>query len=166
MTVAQEFEHANSQYQKGFKEGSTPLPPARKVAVVTCMDARILPESALGLKVGDAHVIRNAGGRVSEALRSLIISQQLLATTEIVVIHHTDCGMLTFSDVDARGVVTKNLGADKQALVDQIAFLPFTNLEKSVKDDVQFIKDHPLLNGKSVSGYIYEVETGAIKKVV
>src|SRR4051794_4264833 len=100
MTVGSEFIAANQNYAASFSKGDLPMPPARKVAVLTCMDARIDPAKALGLDEGDAHVIRNAGGRASEALRSLAISQELLGTREIVVIHHTDCGMLTFSNDD------------------------------------------------------------------
>jgi carbonic anhydrase len=113
MTVAQEFEKANEGYVNSFDKGHLALPPARKVAVIVCMDARIDPAAALGLQEGDAHVptvsfvnhltdqvIRNAGGRAADALRSVVISQQLLGTKEIVVVHHTDCGMLTFSNED------------------------------------------------------------------
>jgi carbonic anhydrase len=110
MSASKEFEKANAKYVSSFKKGDLALPPARSVAVIVCMDARIDPAAALGLQEGDAHVpspqklviqvIRNAGGRASEALRSVIISQQLLGTKEIVVIHHTDCGMLTFSNED------------------------------------------------------------------
>ena len=96
MTVAQEFLKANEAYAAGFQKGNLAMPPKRHVAVLTCMDARIDPARALGLEEGDAHVIRNAGGRAADALRSLVISEQLLGTTEIVVIHHTDCGARHF----------------------------------------------------------------------
>src|SRR3954467_124828 len=98
MAVADEFVQANQKYVAKFTKGSLALPPARKVAAVVCMDARIDPARALGLEEGDAHVIRNAGGRIADALRSLAISQQLLGTEEVAIVHHTDCGMLTFSD--------------------------------------------------------------------
>src|SRR5947209_16192652 len=98
MSVIDEVTAANESYASGFAKGNLPMPPARKVAVVTCMDARLDPARFLGLEEGDAHVIRNAGGRAADAIRSLVISQQLLGTREIVVIHHTDCGMLTFTD--------------------------------------------------------------------
>lgn len=101
MSAADEFVEANGRYAAQFKKGDLPLPPARKVAVVACMDARLDPARALGLEEGDAHVIRNAGGRASDALRSLIISQQLLGTREVVVVHHTDCGMLTFTSASS-----------------------------------------------------------------
>src|SRR5579859_1574288 len=98
MSVVDEFLHANQAYAANFKKGDLPLPPGRKVAVLACMDARLDPARILGLEEGDAHVIRNAGGRAADALRSLVISEQLLGTETIVIIHHTDCGMLTFSN--------------------------------------------------------------------
>src|SRR5579864_464213 len=131
MTVAQEFRKANEAYAATFEKGNLPMPPARHVAVVTCMDARLHPARFLGLELGDAHVIRNAGGRVSDdALRSLVISQQLLGTNEVVVIHHTDCGMLTFSNDDLRAKIKQDLHAN----ADDIDFLPFKDLEQSVRD--------------------------------
>ena len=129
MPVIDEFIEANSEYARSFDKGGLPMPPARKVAVVTCMDARILPSRALGLEEGDAHVIRNAGGRAQDALRSLIISQRLLGTREVAVIHHTDCGMLTFKNEDLRAQVKRELGADASG----IDFLPFADVEKSVR---------------------------------
>ncbi|RLV90897.1 Uncharacterized protein JA1_004222 [Spathaspora sp. JA1] len=161
MTVASEFESANKSYVEQFTKGELPLPPARKVAVVVCMDARIDPAAALGLTEGDAHVIRNAGGRASDALRSVIISQRLLGTREIVVIHHTDCGMLTFSDEGLRTIVEKETGQN----VDHFAFLPFNDLAKSVKDDVEFLKNSPLVLDVPITGYIYDVKTGKITQV-
>src|SRR5213080_4304679 len=124
---------ANERYAAGFDKGGLGMPPARSVAVVACMDARLHPAEFLGLAEGDAHVIRNAGGRASEdAIRSLVISEQLLGTNTIVVIHHTDCGMLTFSNDDLRTKVKQELQAD----ADHIDFLPFKDLEQSVNDDV------------------------------
>src|SRR5437588_10521420 len=98
MSVIEEFRKANEAYAANFQKGHLPMPPARHVAVVTCMDARLDPAKFLGLQEGDAHVIRNAGGRAADAIRSLAISQQLLGTREVIVIHHTDCGMLTFTN--------------------------------------------------------------------
>ncbi|EMG48498.1 mtcA1 Beta-carbonic anhydrase 1 [Candida maltosa Xu316] len=161
MSVAQEFEQANQSYVSQFTKGDLALPPARKVAVVICMDARIDPAASLGLTEGDAHVIRNAGGRATDALRSVIISQRLLGTREIVVVHHTDCGMLTFTDNDLRGIVKKETGHN----VDHFSFLPFSDLEQSVRDDVEFFKNNPLVLDVPVSGYVYDVKTGSIKKI-
>ena len=163
MSVAQEFQKANDAYASTFNKGDLPMPPARHVAVLTCMDARLHPSSFLGLELGDAHVIRNAGGRASDdAIRSLAISQQLLGTNEVVVIHHTDCGMLTFSNEDLRKKLKHDLNADAE----DIDFLPFKNLEQSVRDDVATIKNSPLLlKNIEVSGFIYDVRSGRLLPV-
>lgn len=170
MTVAAEFEISNQAYAKAFTKGELALPPARKVAVIVCMDARIDPAAALGLQEGDAHVIRNAGGRASDALRSVIISQKLLGTREIVIVHHTDCGMLTFTDGDIRDIIKKegkesSQSANFAAAADTISFLPFSNLEQSVIDDIDFLKLSPLVLDVPISGYIYDVKSGKIGKV-
>jgi len=163
MSVAQEFQKANDAYASSFSKGNLPMPPARHVAVLTCMDARLLPSRFLGLEEGDAHVIRNAGGRASDdAIRSLAISQQLLGTNEVVVIHHTDCGMLTFSNEDLRKKLKLELNADAE----HIDFLPFKDLEQSVREDVATIKNSPLLlKNIEVSGFIYDVKSGRLLPV-
>jgi carbonic anhydrase len=155
---------ANRDFQKSFTAGDTPMPPARKVAIVTCMDARIHPEEALGLAIGDAHMIRNAGGRVSDdALRSLVISSRLLGTNEFAVIHHTDCGMVTFTNDDLRSKLRDETGADAS----HVDFLPFPDLEQSVRDDVAAILSSPFIDDDiPVSGYVYDVHTGAVNQVV
>ena len=155
---------ANDRYVAGFTAGGRPMPPARHVAILTCMDARIHPAKALGLDVGDAHVIRNAGGRASDdAIRSLIISSRLLGTTEFAVIHHTDCGMLTFSNADLHAKLAAEAGTDAS----DIDFLPFADLAQSVRDDVHTILDTKHLDDSiSVSGYIYDVNTGKVETVV
>jgi carbonic anhydrase len=161
MAVADEFLQANVRYAEQFTKGNLPMPPARHVAVVACMDARLDPARALGLEEGDAHVIRNAGGRAADAIRSLVISQQLLGTREVVVIHHTDCGMLTFTDDQLRRQVHDQLGADTG-----MPFLSFTNLEQSVRDDLTAIKTSPLLlKDIPVRGFIYDVHTGRLSEV-
>ncbi len=162
MAVIDELLAANRAYAAAFRKGSLPLPPARQVAIVVCMDARIDPARALGLTEGDAHVIRNAGGRMVEALRSLAISQQLLGTQEVMVIHHTDCGMLTFTDADLRARLRARLGAD----ADHIAFLPFQDLEASVRDDLAAYRASPIVRQDvPVRGFIYDVGTGALHEV-
>jgi carbonic anhydrase len=162
MPVIDEFIEANSEYARRFDKGGLPMPPARKVAVVTCMDARILPSRVLGLEEGDAHVIRNAGGRAQDALRSLIISQRLLGTREVAVIHHTDCGMLTFKNEDLRAQVKRELGADASG----IDFLPFADVEKSVRDDVAALRDSPFIpRDVPVRGFVYDVRTGRLTEV-
>ena len=161
MPVADEFVQANQQYAAAFDKGSLPMPPRRHVAVVTCMDARLDPAKFLGLQEGDAHVIRNAGGRAADAIRSLVISQQLLGTREVIVIHHTDCGMLTFTDDQLRQKLRDDLGAQTTD-----AFLPFSDLEQSVRDDVAAIRTAPLLlKDVPVRGFIYDVRTGRLQEV-
>ncbi len=162
MAVIDELVHANKRYSDGFARGDLPLPPARHVAIVVCMDARIDPARALGLEEGDAHVIRNAGGQAREALRSLVISQRLLGTNEVAVIHHTDCGMLTFDNEELRARVRSELGAN----ADDIDFLPFTDLEQSVRDDVAFLRASPLIpDDIPIRGFIYDVHTGRLTEV-
>ncbi|MDP9456115.1 MAG: carbonic anhydrase [Actinomycetota bacterium] len=128
------------------------------------MDARLHPEEFLGLELGDAHVIRNAGGRVSDdAIRSLVISERLLGTEEVVVIHHTDCGMLTFSNEDLTAKIKEDLGVDASGQ----DFLPFSDLEESVRGDVEKIRASDLIpDDISVSGVIYDVKTGQLREVV
>jgi carbonic anhydrase len=163
MTTVQEFLKANDAYAATFQKGDLPMPPARRVAVLTCMDARLHPARFLGLQEGDAHIIRNAGGRASDdAIRSLVISEQLLGTNTVVVIHHTDCGMLTFSNADLRTKLRQELGAN----ADNIDFLPFKDLEQSVRDDVATIKASPLIpDNIEVSGFIYDVRSGKLSPV-
>src|SRR4051812_31498162 len=112
MSVTDELIKANEGYAAGFSKGDLPMPPGRKVAIVACMDARLIPSRFFGLEEGDAHVIRNAGGLARDALRSLVNSEQLLGTNEIVIVHHTDCGMLTFQNEDVYAKVKESLGAD------------------------------------------------------
>lgn len=164
MAVFDEFLAANETYQAQFTQGALPIPPARKVAVLVCMDARIAPAAVLGIELGDAHIISNAGGRASEdALRSLVISQRLLGTQEIVVIHHTDCGMCTFSNADIAAKIQADLGVD----VGERDFLPFGDLEQSVRDDVATIRSSPLIPADiAISGAVYDVHTGALKEIV
>ena len=162
MSVIDELVRANESYASSFDRGHRPLPPARHLAILTCMDARILPSRAMGLVEGDAHVIRNAGGRARDALRSLIISQRLLGTREIAVIHHTDCGMLTFSNRDLREKVKEDLGSD----TGEFDFLPFRDLEASVREDIEFLTATQLLNPDTViRGFIYDVRSGRLSEV-
>lgn len=163
MSAVSELFDANQRYAADFSHGALQMPPGRKFAVLTCMDARFDPAKALGLNEGDAHVIRNAGGRASDdALRSLIISQQLLGTQEVVVIHHTDCGMLTFNNDDLRGLLNDRLAAD----AGDVDFLPFSDLAQSVRDDVETIRSSPYIASEiPVTGLIYDVRTGQVHEV-
>jgi carbonic anhydrase len=162
MSASDELMQANAEYARSFDRGNLPMPPRRRLAIVTCMDARIIPSRAFGLEEGDAHVIRNAGGRARDALRSLIISQRLLGTNEIALIHHTDCGMLTFTNPDLYAKVKQELGADASS----IDFLPFHDLEESVREDVAFLLSSPLIPGDViVRGFVYDVQTGRLSEV-
>lgn len=162
MSTIDELVRANQEYARTFSRGHLPLPPARRAAILTCMDARILPSRALGLEEGDAHVIRNAGGRARDALRSLIISQRLLGTREIAVIHHTDCGMLTFSNRELREKVREDLGSD----TGEFDFLPFQDLEGSVREDVEFLLATQLLDPETlIRGFVYDVRSGRLQEV-
>jgi carbonic anhydrase len=160
MAVSEEIREANEDYAGGFTKGDLPMPPGRRFVVLTCMDARIDPARALGLEEGDAHVIRNAGGIASDdALRSVVISQSLLGTTEAFVIGHTDCGMLTFSNDQLRGKVRDDRGVD----VSHLDFQPFPDVEERVRASVRRLQETPLLpDDFAISGYVYDVQTGRI----
>jgi carbonic anhydrase len=159
MSVVAEVTAANERYASGFDKGSLPMPPARKFAVVTCMDARLDPAGFLGLAEGDAHVIRNAGALVNdETIRSLVISHHLLGTEEAVVIGHTDCGMLTFTNDDLHD----KLGPESES----IDFQPFPDVAERVRQSVETIRTHPLLpDSFGATGFIYDVRTAGIERV-
>jgi carbonic anhydrase len=152
----------NEQYAASFDQGDLPLPPARKVAVVACMDARLHVHGLLGLDDGDAHVIRNAGGVVTDdAIRSLAISQRLLGTEEIVLIHHTDCGMLTFTDDQFKADIERETGIRPEWAAEA-----FPDLEGDVRQSMARIQASPFIPRKdSVRGFVYEVETGRLREV-
>ncbi|KAK6957180.1 hypothetical protein Daesc_002466 [Daldinia eschscholtzii] len=157
----------NAEYASKFTKGDLALPPAKHYLVLTCMDARIDPAAAFGIDLGDAHVIRNAGGSARDALRSIIISQQLLGTKEIILIKHTGCGMLTFSNEDAHGLVKKNLGPSAAAEIATLDFLPIKNLDDAVKGDVEYLKRSAAVpEDVIISGWVYEVETGKVRRIV
>jgi carbonic anhydrase len=163
MSLFDELLEANEAFAANFDKGHLAAPPARRLAVVTCMDSRIHPEKSLGLADGDAHIIRNAGGRAQEALRSLVISQRLLGTNEIVVLHHTDCGMVLFTNQQLADRIQAELGVDVQGM----DFLPFSDLEQSVRDDVAFLRASPLIpKDIPISGAIYDVRTGKVHEIV
>lgn len=131
------------------------------------MDARIDPAAAFGIDLGDAHVIRNAGACAKDALRSIIISQQLLGTKEIILVKHTGCGMLTFKNEDAHAIVKKNLGPGAVAEIGSLDFMPFHNLEDAVKEDVECLrKTETVPDDIVISGWVYEVESGKVRRVV
>ena len=164
MSVTDEVLKANENYTGTFNLGHLPMPPARKLAIVACMDARLTVEQALGLKTGEAHIIRNAGGIVTEdALRSLIISHHLLGTQEFIIINHTDCGMLTFKDEDLRVQLQEKTGT---ATVAPVHFHAFRDPEENVRLQVQRVKSHPWIPKYiSVRGFVYDVKTGRLHEV-
>jgi len=149
-------------YADGFDKGDLPLPPAKGVAIVACMDARLNPYALLGLQEGDAHLIRNAGGVVTEdEIRSLSISQRLLGTEEIILIHHTDCGMLTFTDEEFKSQLKDDVG--EEPTWDSEAF---SDLDEDVRRSIARIVDSPFIpKTDSVRGFVYEVETGRLREV-
>src|SRR3954467_12804749 len=151
MSTIQQLEHANEQYAASFTKGALPMPPGRRFAVVTCMDARLDPAKFLGLDEGDAHVIRNAGGLVNdETIRSLVISHHLLGTQQAVVIGHTDCGMLTFTNDDLHG----KLGTEAESM----DFMPFPDVAGRVRESVSAIRESPLLpDSFGATGFVYDV---------
>ena len=162
MTVTDELLARNDEYAAGFNKGDLPLPPAKKVAVLACMDARLDPARVLGLEEGDAHVIRNAGGVVSEdAIRSLVISQRLLGTEEIILLHHTDCGMVTFTDGAVKDVIEADTG-----IRPSFALEAFPDADADVTQSIRRIQANPFIPRKDrVRGFVYEVETGKLREV-
>ena len=162
MSVTDELLSSNEDYAATFDHGDLAMPPARRVAVLACMDARLDPAKALGLSEGDAHVIRNAGGAVTEdAIRSLAISQRLLGTREIVLIHHTDCGMLTFNDDAFRHQIEEETGIRPSWAAEA-----FSDLDADLRQSMHRIKSSPFLpHTDSVRGFVYDVTTGRLREV-
>jgi carbonic anhydrase len=149
-------------YAAGFDKNGLPMPPGRRVAILACMDARLNPYGLLGLSEGDAHVIRNAGGVVTDdEIRSLAISQRLLGTEEIMLIHHTDCGMLTFGDDEFRQDIQREIGIKPEWPAET-----FDDLDEDVRQSIARIKASPFIpKTDSVRGFVYDVETGRLREV-
>jgi len=162
MSATEEFLTANRNYAETFDKGDKAMPPAKRVAVVACMDARIETGRLLGLEEGDAHVIRNAGGVVTDdVIRSLTISQRLLGTTEIVLVHHTDCGMLTFEDGALKADIEQETG-----LRPPFALEAFPDLDDDVRQSIRRIQASPFIPHKdNVRGFVYDVKTGRLNEV-
>ncbi len=163
MSVTDELLGNNAAHAAGFNPSDLPAAPARKVAVVACMDARLNVYAILGLREGDAHVIRNAGGVITDdAIRSLAISQRLLGTEEIILIHHTGCGMLTFTDDEFRDAIHEETGIRPQWPAEA-----FSDLDTDVRESIARIRETPFIPRRdAVRGFIYEVETGRLREVV
>lgn len=163
MSVTDELLKNNEEYAREFGEGDLPIPPAKGIAVVACMDARLDIFRMLGLELGDAHVIRNAGGVITDdEIRSLLISQRLLGTKEIVLIQHTGCGMLTFTDDEVAAQIEADTGVRPP-----FALESFPDLENNVRESIEKIRTSPFIpHRESVRGFVYEVETGRLREVV
>ena len=161
MSVTDELLANNRAYAASFTKGDLPMPPSRKVAVLACMDARLDVHRILGLEEGEAHVIRNAGGVATEdAIRSLLISQRLLGTREVILIHHSDCGMLTFSDDEVKRQVEADTGVRPA-----FALEAFPNAEQDVRQSIARLKASPFVDGTSLRGFVYDVKTGRLEEV-
>jgi len=161
--MAETYLAANEEYARTFDRSKLKIPPAKKLAIVACMDARLTLEEALGLRTGDAHIIRNAGGIVTDdELRSLVISTHLLGTREILVINHTDCGMLTFDEKDVQRQLAEKFGADASRL----KLHPFKDLRENVREQVARIRKAPFIpKDIPIHGFIYHVESGKLEPV-
>lgn len=164
MSVIDEVLKANEAYAKTFSLAGLLKPPARKLAVLACMDARLSVEQLLGLKTGDAHILRNAGGVVTEdALRSLLISHYLLGTQEFLIINHTDCGMTGFRDEELRTRLEQGTG---KTAVAPAEFHSFRDVEENVRCQIQRLKSHPWIPAQvTVRGFVYDVQTGRLREV-
>ena len=162
MSSTDHFLVKNARYAEDFDKGDLPVPPAKRAAIVACMDARIDTARLLGLEEGDAHVIRNAGGVVTDdVLRSLVISQRLLGTREIILIHHTDCGMVTFRDDDVKDEIEAETG-----IRPSFSFEAFSDLEADVRQSMRRIKASPFIPVKDrIRGFVYDVKTGRLNEV-
>jgi carbonic anhydrase len=162
MSATDELLANHERYAASFDKGDLPMPPAKKVAVVACMDARLMLSRVLGLEEGDAHVIRNAGGIVTDdAIRSLAISQRLLGTEEIILVHHTDCGVFTFTDDEFKRSIENDVGIKPPWSAETSA-----DLEEDVRQSIARIKTSPFIPNKdSVRGFVYDVETGRLSEV-
>jgi carbonic anhydrase len=162
MSVTDELVANNERYAERFDKGDLPLPPAKQLAVVACMDARLHVSKLLGLEEGDAHIIRNAGGVITDdEIRSLAISQRLLGTREIVLIHHTDCGMLTFKDDEFRHQIEEETGVRPEWAAEA-----FDELDQDVRQNIARINASPFIPHKeSVRGFVYDVTTGHLREV-
>ena len=162
MTATDDVLKNNAQYAESFDKADLPLPPALNMAVVACMDARLDTHKLLGIQEGDAHVIRNAGGVVTDdVIRSLVISQRLLGTTEVVLIHHTDCGMLTFRDDDVKDAIQSDTG-----LRPSFAMEAFGSLEGDVRQSISRIKASPFVPAKDrIRGFVYDCASGRLNEI-
>jgi carbonic anhydrase len=161
MSIIDDLLENSKRYAETFDRGDLPSPPAKKIAVVACMDARLIPTRVLGLEEGDAHVIRNAGGVITDdGIRSLAISQHMLGTEEIILMHHTDCGMQSLTDEQFKARLREATGQEPSWDVEAIS-----DLEGSVRESIRRITESPFIPRKSVRGFIYDVRDGSLREV-
>src|SRR5215203_2943121 len=162
MSTTDELLRNNERYANSFEKSDLPMPPAKQIAIVTCMDARLSPFVMLGLQEGDAHIIRNAGGVITDdEIRSLVISQRLLGMWEIMLIQHTDCGMLTFSDDEVKQQIQDDVG-----IKPHFALESFADLDENVRQSIARIKTSPFVPNKdNIRGFVYEVQTGRLREI-
>jgi carbonic anhydrase len=161
MSVTDQLLENSRRYADSFDKGDLPLPPGKKVAVVACMDARLIPTRVLGLEEGDAHVIRNAGGVITDdEIRSLAISQNLLGTEEIILLHHTDCGMLTFTDEEFKAQMRDATGQEPSWNSEA-----FSDLDENVRESIGRIVESPFIPRKNVRGFVYDIKDGSLREV-
>lgn len=167
LTIVPEIIRGNEEYAQQFSTGHLTMLPSRKVVILTCMDARIEPLRVLGLKEGEAHILRNAGGRVSEAIRSIALSQEFQGTREIVLLYHKNCGLLGNSNERIRERLGKALGDDAAAVAEQIDFDPHTDVVEKLKCEIALLKQSPLIRAETaISGFVFDETTGRIEQVV
>lgn len=162
MSVTDDLLRNNAEYADSFDKGDLPVPPGKQIAVITCMDARLSPYVMLGLSEGDAHIIRNAGGVITDdEIRSLVISQRLLGTREVILIQHTDCGMLTFTDDEVKQQIQDDVGIKPHFSLES-----FSDLDENVRQSLARIRTSPFIPHKdSIRGFVYAVETGRLREV-
>lgn len=162
MSVTDDLLRNNAEYADSFDKGDLPVPPGKQIAVITCMDARLSPYVMLGLSEGDAHIIRNAGGVITDdEIRSLVISQRLLGTREVILIQHTDCGMLTFTDDEVKQQIQDDVGIKPHFSLES-----FSDLDENVRQSLARIRTSPFIPHKdSIRGFVYDVETGRLREV-
>jgi carbonic anhydrase len=159
-TVYERIRSDNERFASRAIHGGLPKPPGPELAVLACMDSRLTVEDILGLRTGEAHIIRNAGGLATDdAIRSLVISQALLGTHEIIVIEHTDCGMLTFEDDDVRDDLAERTGTELD-----LQLLSFSDLERNLRMQIEILRAHPWIKDVPIHGLVYEVETGRLRE--
>ncbi|MEJ7839247.1 MAG: carbonic anhydrase [Thermomicrobiales bacterium] len=167
MTVIDELVDANRHFETVFNYGHLPRRPSREVAVLTCIDARVDLYALLGLKPGEANLVRTAGGRAADAVRSLVVATTLLGIREIAVVHHTDCGLVAFTNEDIRAKLAADVGPEAAAAAEHVDFLPITDLDASVLEDITLLRTTPMIaEDIDIRGFVYHVESGHLREII